>query len=110
MWGLIKDWIAVSFKPSPYMNETKPAYDFSNPLEVPRLDVFELFPVPLPIPLETEKMSEAVNLDAMTPAELTAFIESKEKAHKDSQKALRALLRAKITLAPKVVTEAPAVG
>lgn len=63
------------------------------------------------IPLETEKMSEAVNLDAMTPEQLKHFINNQEQAHKDKQKALRSLLRAKIALAPKVVQEeAPAVG
>jgi len=60
-------------------------------------------------PPETEEVN--VNLDAMTPAELTAFINEKEKAHKDAVKAMRALLRAKIALTPKSQTsEANTVG
>ena len=91
MWGSMKDWMAVSFKslrdrPEPY---------FSTPAEA----LIEIPFVLLPIPPETEEVKP--NLDAMTPAELTKFIEEQEKTHKESQRALRALLRAKIVLAPK---------
>lgn len=99
----------VSYALSPNHTHADPQY-FSTPAEV-LCDIPKAFApleVPSLIPLETEEMSDAVNLDSMTPADLTKFIADKEAAHKESQKALRALLRAKIALAPK--TEAPAVG
>lgn len=95
MFKEVIDWLKGNDNPQPY---------FSTPAEA----LIDIPFVPFVNPLETEKMSEAVNLDAMTPADLAKFIEEQEKAHKDRQKALRALLRAKHALAPK--TEAPAVG
>lgn len=94
MFEKVIDWLKGNDKP----------HYFSTPAEI----LCDL-PVPSPIPLETE-MSDAVNLDAMNVEGLTKFIEEQEKAHKEKQKALRALLRAKIALTPKAAQEAPAVG
>lgn len=82
--------------------EPAPTYDHRSPLEVPYVDPYILYPKLSVFPLtppETEEVN--VNLDAMTPAELTAFINEKEKDHREAVKAMRALLRAKIALAPK---------
>lgn len=96
MFEKVINWLKSNDKPQPY---------FSTPAEVLCSKEFDDLFLST-IPPETEEVN--VNLDAMTPAELTAFIAEKEKVHKEAVKAMRALLRAKIALAPK--TEAPAVG
>lgn len=111
MFAKVMKWLRGDDVPTPYFStpaETICEQRWVSHLEQAFIDHEKKFGVPSTIPLETEKMSDAVNLDAMNVEGLTKFIDEQEKAHKEKQKALRALLRAKIALAPK--TEAPAVG